>query len=253
LWFDSSLRDVHVEADEDNPNNCCIPHCDTPGEKLRCGHRLCGQDFLKLTRYIFSVQKFCITCPICRKMDILEAWDMQKAVSDLPFRCIVVPCACNEHSCEKFAFAFTRPCKSHNNYTCELCRNLERKGPELRISLKDYGNEGCRMQDDPYSQPDWGMPDEAFETLVEMIRQQTGATDIAITRLREHRRLGQSDSAWDPRETSVGPNYSQPGWGVPDEYIEMIEECMRSSLPGAEAYITRFREARRRGRPIPEW
>ena len=194
-----------AEPDEDNPNNCCIPHCDTPGEKLRCGHRLCGQDFLKLTRFIFSVQKFCITCPICRKMDLLEAWDMQKAVSDLPFRCIVVPCACNEHSCEKFAFAFTRPCKSHNNYACELCRNMERKGPELRVSLKDYGDEGCRMEDDPYSEPGWG------------------------------------------------PNYSQPGWGVPDECIETIEECLRRSLPGAEAYITRFREARRQGRPIPEW
>ena len=189
---------------EDEDANCCIPHCDTPGEKLRCGHRLCGQDFLKLTRFIFPVEKFSITCPICRKMDILEAWDMQKAVSDLPFRCIVVPCACNEPSCEKFAFAFTRPCKSHNNYTCELCRNLERKGPELRISLKDYGDEGCRMQDDPHSEP------------------------------------------------GRGPNYSQPGWGVPDEYIEIIAECMRSSLPGAEAYIRRLREARRQGRPIPE-
>ena len=60
-------------ADEENPNNCCLPHCGSPGEKLRCGHRLCGQDFLKLTRFIFPVQNFTITCPICRKMDILEA------------------------------------------------------------------------------------------------------------------------------------------------------------------------------------
>ena len=179
-----------TSADEDDPNNCCIPHCDTPGEKLRCGHRLCGQDFLKLTRFIFSVQKFCITCPICRKMDILEAWDMQKAVSDLPFRCIVVPCACNEPSCEKFAFAFTRPCKSHNNYTCELCRNLKKKGPELRISLKDYGDEGCRTQDDPYSQPGWGIPDEAFELIVQGFRQRFPADETCIGRVREARRRG---------------------------------------------------------------
>jgi hypothetical protein len=191
---------------EDNPNNCCIPHCDTPGEKLRCGHRLCGQDFLKLTRFIFSVQKFTVTCPICRKMDILEAWDMQKAVSNLPFRCIVVPCACNESSCEKFAFAFTRPCKSHNNYTCELCRNLEKKGPELRVSLKDYGDEGCQFRDpfaepgwsmpdeafEPnYSQPGWGIPDEAFELIAQGFRQRFPADETYIRRVREARGRGE--------------------------------------------------------------
>ena len=174
---------------EDEDANCCIPHCDTPGEKLRCGHRLCGQDFLKLTRYIFSVQKFCITCPICRKMDILEAWDMQKAVSDLPFRCIVVPCACNEPSCEKFAFAFTRPCKSHNNYTCELCRNLERKGPELRISLKDYGND---PHEDHFSQPGWGMPDAAFEEIARGFRRVFPGEEAYIRRVREARMQGRN-------------------------------------------------------------
>ena len=179
-----------AEPDEDNPNNCCIPHCDTPGEKLRCGHRLCGQDFLKLTRFIFSVQKFTVTCPICRKMDILKAWDMQKAVSDLPFRSIVVPCACNESSCEKFAFAFTRPCKSHNNYTCELCRNLEKKGPELRVSLKDYGDEGCQFRD-PFSEPGWGIPDEAFELIVQGFRQRFPADEVHIRSVREARRRGE--------------------------------------------------------------
>ena len=187
--------DEAFAVDEDA--NCCLPHCGSPGEKLRCGHRLCTQDFLKLTKFIFPVEKFCIACPICRKMDILDAWDMQKAVSALPFRCIVVPCVCKDPSCETFAFAFTRPCKSHNNYTCELCRNLEKKGPQLRVSLRNYDDN-------------------------------------------------------DPDETSVEPNYSQPGWGVPDEFIETIEECMRRSFPGAEAYIRRLREARRQGRPIPD-
>ena len=182
-----------AEPDEDNPDNCCIPHCDTPGEKLRCGHRLCGQDFLKLTRFIFSVQKFTITCPICRKMDILEAWDMQKAVSDLPFRCIVVPCACNEPSCEKFAFAFTRPCKSLNNYTCELCRNLGTKGPQLRISLKDYNDDdGIIIPEDHYLQPGWGMPDDAFEIIVQGFRQRFPGNEAYLRRVREARRQGRS-------------------------------------------------------------
>ena len=182
----------HINEATIDEATCCLPHCEVPGEKLRCGHCLCGEDFLKLTRFIFPIQKFTIACPMCRKMEILDAWDLQKAVSELPFRCIVVPCACNEPRCDQFAFAFARPCKSHNNYTCEVCKHLGKKGPQLRVSLKDYDDEGeTNSHRDVFSEPGWGMPDDAFEGLAQAFREVLPGQAAYLRRVREARRQGQ--------------------------------------------------------------
>ena len=174
--------------------NCCLPHCETPGRPLVCGHRLCTHDALSLMRYLYALCKFTIQCPMCRKDDVLTNWDVLGLVSELPFKCIVVPCACKTKGCQKFCSVFVRPCKAHNNYTCELCRDNDKNGPQLRTSYKDYGEdaeeEAAEETRPPvdYSQPGWGIPDHLFDFLVTPFLR--NGHEAYARRLSEARRLG---------------------------------------------------------------
>ena len=177
--------------------NCCLPHCDTPGQPLVCGHRLCTHDALSLMRYLYALGKFTIQCPMCRKDDVLANWDVLKLVSELPFKCIMVPCACKIKDCQKFCSVFARPCKAHNSYTCELCREIAKYGPRLKNDYRDYSEdtedteeefEESSQPDVDYSRPGWGVPDPYFDfIIVPLLR---NGEEAYARRLLEARRLG---------------------------------------------------------------
>ena len=190
---DAEMAKRSAEEAELPDTNCCLPHCETPGRPLVCGHRLCTHDALSLMRYLFALCKFTIQCPMCRKDDVLTNWDVLGLVSELPFKCIMVPCACNTKDCGKFCSVFVRPCKAHKSYICDLCRDNDKHGPQLRTSYKDYSEEAAEEHEpEPprvdYSRPGWNITDEDFNVLLNCWRRVRG--DDYARRFAEARRLG---------------------------------------------------------------
>jgi len=111
---------------------CCLPHCEDPGEKLECGHPLCGTDFLKLTRYVSQLKQFTITCPMCRKWALLNEKTVIEMMEKLPFKSAVFKCGCVEKGCGRSFTGTLKPCKSHGSYNCGVC--VDRKASRLTIT-----------------------------------------------------------------------------------------------------------------------
>ena len=120
------VEDPSVNPSLPNPetNQCCLPHCEEPGEKLLCGHVLCGMDLLKLARYAESVAKFMVICPMCRRILVMEDKVMASLVDKMPFRCAIFKCYCDMPDCPSTLVGAITPCISHKNYSCNVCTGL---------------------------------------------------------------------------------------------------------------------------------
>ena len=136
---------------------CCLPHCETPGHKLACGHVLCGLDLLKMTQFSTQLSKLLLTCPMCRKMEILDEQIVSKSLNEQPLRSAVFKCACSNKHCDRMIPAFIRPCKSHGQYNCDACVGLGNKGASyMQLNSRDD-------DDGPnWNQPGWGMSEGVF-------------------------------------------------------------------------------------------
>ena len=118
-------KDVVPECpDPETPNLCCLPHCEEPGEKLLCGHVLCGLDLLKLARYADSLRKFMVICPMCRRILVMEGKVMTSLVDKLPFKCAIFKCYCDMPDCPSTVVGAITPCISHKSHTCNVCTGL---------------------------------------------------------------------------------------------------------------------------------
>lgn len=175
-------RDAVPECpDPETPNLCCLPHCEEPGEKLECGHALCGMDMLKLTRFVGQLQQFTITCPMCRKfcihnrdclMDVME--------KNLSFRCATFKCGCITPGCDRSYLAVIRPCKSHGKYNCDVCRGDNASTLETR----ELGNDAEEPTPEPYffNLPNWGLTDTQFEQVMTIYKASVGGMSAANER-----------------------------------------------------------------------
>ena len=165
---------------------CCLPHCETPGHKLACGHVLCGLDLLKMTQFSSQLNKLVLTCPMCRKMDFLDEQIVSKSLNEQPLRSAVFKCACSNKNCDRMVPAFMRPCKSHGQYNCDACVGLGEKGASyMQLNSRDD-------DDGPnWNQPGWGMSEEEFLNVVQGFSRQHGPLTTAdILGLRDARAAG---------------------------------------------------------------
>ena len=234
-------RDAVPECpDPETPNLCCLPHCEEAGEKLECGHSLCGVDFLKLTRYVSQLKQFTITCPMCRKWGLLKEDLVKKAMDQhLPFKSAVFKCGCVEKDCKRSFTGVLKPCKSHSSYVCGVC--VDRKAS--RLTMTDLENsEESESDDEPWWDiPGWGISDEVFERLL----RGTGVNEAQANVYRNERRLG--------RRTSMPElPYNTPGWGMSDaefeQFLQQLEEVMDLNQRNEQEH----RRARQEGR-YPNW
>ncbi len=133
----AKARDAVPEGpDPETPNLCCLPHCEEPGEKLECGHSLCGMDMLKLTRYVSQIKEFRMTCPMCRNVCIIDPSLLMNLMNThLEFKCAIFKCGCVTPGCSRRFTCTIRPCKSHDSYTCNVCKGNKRS--MLIISHED--------------------------------------------------------------------------------------------------------------------
>ena len=100
-----------------------------------------------------------------------------------------------------------RPCKRHRAYLREACKDLGKTGSHLCAFSVDDDDDEPEPEDVEvddageilWDTPGWGMSNYQFERLLQMIRHQTGATEAALRRVRENRRLGSSDPSWNPQ------------------------------------------------------
>ena len=165
---------------------CCLPHCDEPGVKIECGHSLCGLDLLKLTKYAGQIERFTITCPMCRKLYIVDQHLIIEIMDKhLPFRCATFKCSCNTPSCKRCYNAVLRPCKSHGNYTCRVCCGGDWSGLDVKEMDTDQPTpqsgmpgssppEGPRRMPDFIFMEDWGMTDAQFEEVMRIYKASIG-------------------------------------------------------------------------------
>ena len=235
---------TEAPIDEPDKTNCCLPHCDVPGERLDCNHLLCGQDLLKLARFNSQFEQFVVTCPMCRTKTFVERQITMRLMNDLPFRCALFNCGCGNPTCGKFTMVALRPCMSHKTYLCEVCKDLGTKGSHIRCVVREDDMETHdNAPDNVYTAPGWGMTDPEFEQVLQAIRQQTGATDVALRRIREQRRTGHaSDPSWDPYEGSPETDLT------PAELEELMNRPLRfdmnnlvSAMNGAVSRASRRR------------
>ena len=175
------LRTVADMPDE-KTDTCCLPHGGEAGLKLGCNHFLCSLDLLKLIKFSTQLLKPVITCPMCRKMEILDELLVSKAVNEQPFKCAVFKCACTNSTCSSFTAAVLRPCKAHGNYLCVTCPGAK-NGAHLHTITR--GGEGTSDTPD-WSVPGWGMDEEEFLDSLTGFRQRSATpltpADILILR-----------------------------------------------------------------------
>ena len=116
-----------------------------------------------------------------------------------------------------------RPCRSHKIYLCQACKDLGTVGSHLRSVTRedDEANERT-TPDNNYTTPGWAMPDDAFEQMLQAVRQRVGASDAYLRRLRDARRMGRPvDPEWDPDEAA---NLS------PHELEEILDRPLRFDM-----------------------
>ena len=165
---------------------CCLPHCETPGHKLACGHMLCGLDLLKMTQFSTQLSKLVLTCPMCRKMDFLDYSIVSKSLNEQPLKSAVFKCACSNKHCDRMIPAFIRPCKSHGAYNCDACVGLGSKGASYMQLISRDDDDGPN-----WNQPGWGMSEEEFLNVIQGFRRQHGPlTADDISGLRAARAAG---------------------------------------------------------------
>ena len=171
---------------------CCLPHCEEPGEKLECGHLLCGMDFLKLSRFVSQLKKFTISCPMCRKWILLHEKQVTDAMDHLPFKSAVFKCGCVEKGCTRTFTGTLKACKSHGEYSCGVC------GSSLTVqSCNDSESEDLEAEPTPpqtHRQPPfgrlpdflhteaWGMTDSQFEQVMTIYKASVGGMSAANER-----------------------------------------------------------------------
>lgn len=100
---------------------CCLPHCEEPGEKLICGHRLCDTDLLKLSKLSLNVRRFLLQCPMCRTEHVMTTDRMTEPLLHQPFKCAKFECACAVQDCGTSYVACLHACTRHKNYDCKVC------------------------------------------------------------------------------------------------------------------------------------
>ena len=173
----ASSRDADMTPD----TICSLPHCEEAGHQLGCGHALCCLDLLKLTQYATQIKRLLITCPMCRKMEILDDTLVSQLLNETPLRCATFKCACADKHCDRVIPAFLRCCKAHGTYLCESCVGLKNNGSYLQLVASPDGDRdghGEAHQEDreeesstPFHTPNWGMTDQQFEDFLRTYKQ----------------------------------------------------------------------------------
>ena len=179
--------DAVLGLDPEIPNLCCLPHCEEPGDKLECGHALCGMDTLKLTRYVGQLQKFMITCPMCRKLCIFDR-DVLMEVMDkhLEFKCATFKCGCVTEGCQRCYSGTLMPCQSHRNYLCTVCVGTKASNLEIH-ELDDHDptppqtERQCEVPDF-FHREAWGLTDTQFEQVMAIYKASVGGMSAANER-----------------------------------------------------------------------
>ena len=170
---------------------CCLPHCEEPGKKLECGHSLCGMDVLKLTRFVGQLQQVTITCPMCRKLCIHQRDCLMDIMEkNLSFKCAIFKCGCVTQGCNRSYTTALRPCKSHNKYTCDVCRGDKASTLETHELGKDAEEPTPRSRPRPdpsrlphfYNLPNWGLTDTQFDEVMAVYKQSIGGMSAARER-----------------------------------------------------------------------
>ena len=203
---------------QEEPNAlCCLPHCEEPGEKLICGHALCGFDLLKVARYADFLQEFIISCPICRNESFIEDKLMQTMVDKQPFKCATFKCYCNEPNCSTLAVGFLLPCRSHKSHTCQVC-----PGSTLTVATTSEKEPEEEEEPFPFRQQGWGISDRVFEEFLRQFKAlRGGMTDVNELVYREARRSGGvPGELWD--YLSRHP--------VADSMLQKFQNCMMSAI-----------------------
>ena len=215
---------------------CCLPHCEEPGEKLECGHPLCGMDFLKLARYVSQLKKFTVTCPMCRKWGLLDEKLVVQAMGQLPFKSAVFKCGCVEKDCERSFTGVLKPCKSHGNHICGVC--VARKAVKLTMIDSEHSESSDSESWEPdWTTPGWGITDEVFEG---SLRTMPGMDETLASLYRNDRRLGRP-----PGEPLA---YNTPGWGISDVQFERFLQLLKRRVNLNEGHEQETRRARQEGR-----
>ena len=171
---------------------CCLPHCEERGHKLLCGHALCTMDCLKLTKFSDQIVEMIISCPMCRKLEILDERFVSKLVDELPFKCAVFKCYCSCPDCKSFTTAILRPCRSHGNHLCQVCPGGT--GAHLHTITRGEHKEETRAEAQAvtldFTIPGWGLSDEMFELMLHTYRREDNLSEFTEQGLREARRQG---------------------------------------------------------------
>ena len=185
-----------TEVEMSKPDECCLPHCGAPGHKLDCGHRLCGSDTLKLTKFVSQVVEFRLSCPMCRKTQIFTKERLMEIMDEaLPFRSAVFKCGCVTPGCKRAYTAAMVPCQSHGSYTCKVCK--DNKPSTLHIRDLDSDDEphvervpAPRRMAEFLTMERWGLTDEEFERVLRIFKGRVSITPGTERSYRLARSLG---------------------------------------------------------------
>ncbi len=101
---------------------CCLPYCEADGDKkLPCKHRLCSLDLLTLAKIAGNLQRFVVTCPICRCEHLMHMDSFLEPVSKMPFKYAKFDCACTLKNCKRSSVFVVEACETHKSYSCKVC------------------------------------------------------------------------------------------------------------------------------------